>query len=127
MCWYLSTPSGYTKGQDHIPTVKEVTHKFAGSRFFSKLDTKSAFWCIALDEESSYLTTANMNQILEGLEGLIADDIVVHGTTEEQHDDNMQNLMDRARQNGLIFNPDKCLLKADSIMFFGCLYDRNGV
>ena len=40
-----------------IPTVKEVTHEFAGSRFFSKLDAKSAFWCIALDEESSYLTT----------------------------------------------------------------------
>ena len=35
--------------------------------------------------------------------------------------------MERARQNGLVFNPDKCLLKADSIMFFGCLYDKNGV
>ena len=70
-----------------------------------------------------------MDQILEGLEGVvsIAYDIVVHGTTEEQQDDNMQKLMERARQNGLIFNPDKCLLKADSIMFFGCLYDKNGV
>ena len=134
--------------------VEEVTHKFAGSRFFSKLDAKSAFWCIALDEESSYLTTfgtvfgryqylimpygsidsqdafqANMDQVLEGLEGMvsIADDIVVHGATEEQHDDNMQKLMETARQNGLVFNPDKCLLKADSIMFFGCLCDKNGV
>ena len=70
-----------------------------------------------------------MDQILEGLEGVvsIADDIVVHDTTEEQHNGNMQKLMERARQNGLIFNPDKCLLKADSIMFFGCLYDKNGV
>ena len=70
-----------------------------------------------------------MDQILEGLEGvvLIADDIVVHGTTEEQHNDNMQKLMERARQNGLVFNPDKCLLKADSIMFFGSLSDKNGV
>ena len=137
-----------------IPTLEEVTYKFAGSRFFSKLDAKSAFWCIALDEELAYLTTfgtvfgryqylimpyglidsqdafqAKMDQILEGLEGVvsIADDIVVHGTTEEQHNDNMQKLMERARQNGLIFNPDKCLLKADSIMFFGCLYDKNGV
>ena len=72
---------------------------------------------------------AKMDQILEGLEGVlsIADDIVVHGTTEEQHDGNMWKLMARARQNGLVFNPDKCLLKADSIMFFGCLYDKNGV
>ena len=70
-----------------------------------------------------------MDQILEGLEGVvsIADDIVVHGTTEEQHNDDMWKLMERARQNGLVFNPDKCLLKADPIMFFGCLYDKNGV
>ena len=72
---------------------------------------------------------AKMDQILEGLEGVvsIADDIVVHGTTEEQHDGNMWKVMERARQNGLIFSPDECLLKADSVMFFGCLYDKNGV
>ena len=72
---------------------------------------------------------AKVDQILEGLKGvvLIADDIVVHGTTEEQHDDNMRILMERARENWLIFNPDKCLVKADSVMFFGCLYDKNGV
>ena len=70
-----------------------------------------------------------MDQILEGLEGVvsIADHIVVHGTTEEQHNDNMQKLMEKARQNELVFNPDKCLLKAHSIMFFGYLYDKNGV
>ena len=70
-----------------------------------------------------------MDQILEGLEGVLstADDIVLHGKTEEQHNGNMGKLMERAGQNGLVFNPDKCLLKADSIMFFGCLYDKNGV
>ena len=40
-----------------IPTVEEVTHAFAGYKFISKLGAKSAFWCIRLDEESSYLTT----------------------------------------------------------------------
>ena len=39
-----------------IPTVNEATQEFAGSKFFSKLDTKSAFWCVALNEPS-YLTT----------------------------------------------------------------------
>ena len=32
-------------------------HAFAGSKFFSNLDAKSAFRSIRLDEESSYLTT----------------------------------------------------------------------
>ena len=40
-----------------ILTVEEITNAFAGSKFFSKLDAMSAFWCIRLDEESSYLTT----------------------------------------------------------------------
>ena len=41
----------------NIPTVEEVTHEYTASNFFSKLDVKSAFWCVALDDESSYLTT----------------------------------------------------------------------
>ena len=70
-----------------------------------------------------------MDQILEGLEGVVstADDIIVHGVTEEQHNKNMRSLMDHAHVNGLVFNPEKCSLKADSVMFFGCLYDRNGI
>ena len=42
---------------------------------------------------------AKMDQILEGLEGVVstADDKVVHCTTEEQHNGNMQKLMERAR------------------------------
>ena len=39
----------------------------------------------------------------------------------------MRKLMERADENGLIFNPDKCSPKADSAMFFGCLYDKNGI
>ena len=59
-------------------------------------------------------------RILEGLKGVVSivDDIAVHGETEEQHDDNMRKLMDRAHENGLISNPDKCSLKAECVMFF---------
>ena len=35
--------------------------------------------------------------------------------------------MKRAHENGLVFNPDKCSLKAESIIFFGCLYDKNSI
>ena len=31
------------RGQHHIPTVEELTHRFAGSTVFSKLDAKSSF------------------------------------------------------------------------------------
>ena len=70
-----------------------------------------------------------MDQILEGLKTVvsIADDIVVHGATEEQYDNNIGKPMERAHENGLIFNPDKCSIKAGFVMFFGCLYDNNGL
>ena len=81
----------------------------------------------SIDSQDAF--QAKMDQILEGLERVvsIANDIVVHGVTEEQHDNNMRKLMVRTYENGLIFNPDNCSLKADSGMFFGCLYDKNGV
>ena len=74
------------------------------------------------------LLVAKMDQIL-GLERVvsIADDIIVHGVTEEQHDNNMRKLLERANEHGLVFNPDKCSLKAESVMFFGYLYDKNGI
>ena len=57
----------------------------------------------------------------------IVDDINVHGVTDEQHENNIRKLMERAHWNGPIFNADKCSLKVESIMFFGCVYEKNGI
>ena len=107
-----------------------------------------------LDEESSYLTTFNspfgrfrfthlpfglcvsqdifqqkMDFILEQCPGAvgIADDIAVHGPTEEEHDANLHNLMLVARKHGLVFNLDKCVIKERMITFFGMLFSAEGV
>lgn len=42
-----------------LPTQQEITSRLAGAKYFSKLDAKSGFWQMPLDEESSYLTTFN--------------------------------------------------------------------
>ena len=72
---------------------------------------------------------AEMDKIVEGLKGRvsIADHIVVHGATKEQHNNNMRKLMEIAHGNGLIFYPYKCSLTADSVMFFGCPYDKDSI
>ena len=59
----------------------------------------------SIDSQDAF--QAKMDQILEGVKGVtsIADDIVVHGVTKEQHDDSMRKLMERAHENGLGFNP----------------------
>ena len=42
-----------------MPTIEEVAHKFANLHYFTKLDACHGYWSIALDEESSLLTTFN--------------------------------------------------------------------
>ena len=54
-----------------------------------------------------------MNEIFEDLPGVvgITDDVCVHGKDEEEHDRNLKELMDRAKETGLVFNSDKCTIK----------------
>ena len=70
-----------------------------------------------------------MDQILEGLEGVtgIGDDVCVYGENSEDHDRNLTNLMERAQEEGLVFNSAKCLIKQRSISFFGNTYTDNGI
>ena len=143
------------KRNHHVtPTLEELTHKFAGSTIFSKVDARHGYWSVALDEESSMLTTFNspfgryrylrmpfglrmsqdvfqqkMDQILESCPGCIgiADDVAVFGRNAEEHNKNLHNLMQVARQHGLVFNADKCEIKQERIKFFGLYFDKEGV
>ena len=47
--------------RDHhrTPTVEEITHNFAGSTVFTKVDGTASYYCVELDEESQLLTTFN--------------------------------------------------------------------
>ena len=137
-----------------IPTVEELNPKFAKAKVFSKLDAKAGYWSVHLDEKSQLLTTcrtpfgrvcwkrlpfglsvsqdifqARMDQILEGLDGVVSitDDVAVYGENEEDHDRNLQNLMTRAAETGLVFNSEKCTIKQTSITFFGNIYTATGI
>jgi transposase InsO family protein len=142
------------RGKHHTPTVEEITHQLANATHFSKLDAKSGYWSVQLDSSSQLLTTFNtpfgrycfqrlpfglktsqdvfqraMDDILDGLQGVlsIADDITVYGKSEQEHDENLHNMMKRAEQKGLVFNPHKCFIKTSEIPFFGNIYSKDGV
>ena len=68
-----------------------------------------------------------MDQILERCEGVIgiADDIVVHGKDDEEHDRRLHNLMRVTHEHGLVFNQEKCDVKTTSVTFFGTVYDKD--
>ena len=97
-------------------------------QIFIKLDATLGFWQLALDEESSKLTTFNtpfgryrflrapfgiksipevyqrrMSEMLAVIIGaeVIVDDILVWGTTVEEHDERLKFVPDRLRENNL--------------------------
>ena len=131
-----------------VPTLEEITHQMVSAKWFSKLDAKKGYWSIELDEESQTLTCFNspfgrycfrgmpfrlvmsqdvfqqkMDQILEKCPGTISisDDVVVFGNNEKEHDNNLRNLMEAAKENGLVSNSTKCNIKTKSIKFFRSL------
>ena len=135
-------------------TVEELNHKFANANFFSKLDAKAGYWSIKLDVESQKLTTfqtpfgryrylrlpfglsvsqdifqREMDRILEKFQGAcgIADDFVIYGSTEQEHDNNLTHFMDIAKQHGLVLNSKKCEIKSKQVSFFGQFYTSNGM
>ena len=136
------------------PTLEEMTFKLEGAKVFSKLDARSGYWSVTLDDESSTLTTFNtpfgrfrfkrmtfglnlsqdifqerMDIILETCPGTISipDDIGVYGRGQKEHDENLINLMRVAKKNGLVFNEEKCAISTNSLSFFGLTFDDKGV
>ena len=75
-----------------------------------------------------------MDQSLECCKGAIgiADDVVIYGDDNEDHDQNLHNFMCIAHEHSLLFNGEnlfngeKCEVKTDSVTFFGTVYDANG-
>ena len=117
------------------------------------MDAKCGYWNVNLDLESSYLTTFNspfgryrflrmplglkmsqdvfqakIDQTFEGCNGTvgIADDIVVYGNSEEEHE-HMHAIMDRCTSTGLKLNPDKCKIKQKKITFYGVIYSADEI
>ena len=134
-----------------IPTLEEILPKLSGAKLFSIVNAKCGYWNIELDEESSYLTTFNslfgqyrflrmlfglkmsrdvfqskIDQTFEGCEGVvsIADDIVVCGKTDEEHDQHMHEMMTRCQDTGLKLNPDKCKIKQQQKQILWCHVQR---
>ncbi|KAK3746668.1 hypothetical protein QZH41_010504, partial [Actinostola sp. cb2023] len=136
------------------PTLDEVLSRLSGSKHYSIVDARSGYWNIKLDHESSLYTTFNsphgryrflrlpfglicaqdifqkkVDETFGDLPGVtgIADDIVVYGNDLSEHDTNLKAVMERARETGLKFNPDKCRIGCTELPFFGHIISAEGL
>ena len=137
-----------------IPTVDDVLYQLNGSTVFSKLDLRSGFHQIELEEQSRKITTFithkglfrykrlmfgissapelyqhTIQQVLEGCEGAynIHDDIIIHGRTVKEHDVRLRKTFERIQEKGLTFNRHKCAFSMSKLTFMGCLLSNQGI
>ena len=70
-----------------------------------------------------------MLETLEGLEGVevFMDDILIYGTSMEQHDARLEMVLQRVESAGLKLNKEKCSLRRSQLRFLGHLIDQSGV
>ena len=70
-----------------------------------------------------------LDSVYIGLPGVtgIADDMVVYGTSESQHDRNLIQFLETTRKNGLRLNKAKIQFKKKEVSFFGHSWNTTGI
>ena len=142
------------RGQYPTKTIEEVVANTAGAKFFSVIDANCGYWQIELDDDSSKLCTFNtpwgrfrytrlpfgiktagdifineMDKILYGLPGVnvITDDILIYGSTINEHNTRLRSVLLKARQVNLKFNPKKSKICKTEVTYVGHRLTQEGV
>ena len=70
-----------------------------------------------------------LRDLLSGLPGIkyIVDDILVFGSTQEEHDANVIRFLERCLEIDLHLNPDKIKINCKSVPFFGMVLTADGI
>ena len=70
-----------------------------------------------------------VENILSGLDGVmnLIDDAFIWGKTEEEHDRNLNAVLQRVQDKGLTLNSEKCVFKQTEFEFFGMKFSKDGI
>ncbi|XP_056014988.1 uncharacterized protein K02A2.6-like [Ostrea edulis] len=137
-----------------LPNLDDISPKLSEATIFSKLDAASGFHQLKLHEDSQKLTTfitpfgrycytrvpfgissapeifqRRMGEVLSGLEGVesIIDDVIIYGSSRNEHDRRLKAALDRIRDAGIKLNPNKCEYRKEKIEYFGHIISKDGV
>ena len=135
-------------------TIDELISMFAGATVFTIVDMDKGYWqvvlhpdsrkytCMAFDigryqfkrlpmgsKVASDIFQRMFDSVYIGLPGVtgIADDMVIYGRNEEEHDRNLILFLETTRRNGLILNKRKLQFKKEEASFFGHRWNSTGI
>ena len=135
-------------------TLDDVSHQLKDAKYFSVFDVTKGFFHLPLSAKSRLLTAmltpegvcvfnvlamglcnagnlfeSALQDLLSGLPGMknIADDILVFGSTQEEHDANVIRFLERCLEINLHLNPDKVKINCKFVPFFGMVLTTDGI
>ena len=135
-------------------TIDEILPLLHGKKYFSVVDTTKGYWHVELDYDSSLLCTFNtpfgryrfkrlpfgivvsqdifqrkLDDVYKNMPNVtgIADDIIVFGSTEKEHDQAFVNMLEATRANNVSLNSGKVQFKQQSVSFFGHTLTQDGI
>ena len=69
-----------------------------------------------------------MDRLFEGVPvEIIVDDFLVHGKDKSEVDEKMRRVLERSREVGLKFNPEKMKLRVPEVRYVGHLFSPEGL
>ncbi len=137
-----------------MPTVDDIIHKLNGAKVFSKIDFRSGYHQLMLDDESRYITTFSthkelyrykqlnfgisstseifqkaISDLITDIDGAenISDDCIIGGADQEDHDRILLSVLWRLIHNGLTINLPKYAFSKPRVEFYGFLFLQQGV
>ena len=137
-----------------IPTVQELRHAFHGATRYTKLDMNHAFHQMPLSKESRHLTNFRTHQGIYRFKRLvmgaspaseefheklrraicdldghvqIKDDIIVYGRTQDEHDQHLQQMLQRLSDRGFTLRKNKCEWNQAEVLYFGYIFNEKGM
>lgn len=137
-----------------LPTMEDMMPNLRHSKWFSKLDIKSAFHQLEISEGSRHITTfitkqglfrykrlmfgiscapeifqKVMEKLLLGCDGCIVyiDDILIFARDELEHDQRLEKVLINLRNAGVKLNTNKSIIKVKSVVFLGHVLNEYGI
>ena len=136
----------FEKEPYHTPSVDEITTKLQGMTVFTIVDFKKGYWMVVLHPDSRKLTCmalpfgrfqwtrlpmgtvvaqdifqSMLDSIFISMESVteIADDMVIVGRDEIEHDRNFLAFIKKCMGNNLTLNSEKIQFKQSQVSFYG--------
>lgn len=139
-----------------LPRIDDMLAALAGKKYFTSLDAASGYWQIPMEASSIPLTAficheglfefevmpfgltnapATFQRMMNAVLGdllwhkcfVYLDDILVFGSTFEEHLGNLRTVFDRMRQAGLLLKKKKCHFALSSLTFLGFVVSDHGI